>query len=250
MVVFWRCKKCRAEKSIRRGSWFACSKLNLQEIFFLTWELIKGTASSNIEEDFGFSSTTLADWRQFVNEQVLDYVELMSNKIGGVGKVVEVDESKFGKRKYNKGHYVEGQWVFGGVERDSGKVVLVAVHERSQETLIALIKQWIEPGTTIISDCWKGYNHDVLTKERFKHLTVNHSLNFVDPSTGAHTNTNESTWRHVKIHFPTYNMQNDASFHLAMFMFEKSCYEKKIDLCNAFFEIIRDVDWENFTYNL
>ncbi|XP_035220741.1 uncharacterized protein LOC118193724 [Stegodyphus dumicola] len=182
----WRCKMCRAEKSIRRGSWFACSKLNLQEIFFLTWELIKGTASSNIEEDFGFSSTTLADWRQFVNEQVLDYVELMSNKIGGECKVVEVDESKFGKRKYNKGHYVEGQWVFGGVERDSGKVVLVAVHERSQETLIALIKQWIEPCTTIISDCWKGYNHDVLTKEGFKHLTVNHSLNFLSKYGRSH----------------------------------------------------------------
>ena len=35
---------------------------------------------------------------------------------------MEIDESKFGKRKHNRGHSVEGQWVFGGVERGSGKV--------------------------------------------------------------------------------------------------------------------------------
>jgi hypothetical protein len=31
--------------------------------------------------------------------------------------IVEVDESKFGKRKYHRGHRVEGVWVIGGVER-------------------------------------------------------------------------------------------------------------------------------------
>ncbi|GFY05381.1 DDE_Tnp_IS1595 domain-containing protein [Trichonephila clavipes] len=235
----WRCKKCRAEKSIRVGSWFSCSKLNLQEILRLTWDLITGTKTCDIERKSGFSSATLADWRHFVHEQVLDHVELTSSKIGGVGKVVEVDESKFGKRKFHKGRHVEGQWVFGGVERDSGKLFLVAVHDRTKRTLMQIIMEWIEPGTTIISDCWKGYNHDVLTAEGFNHLTVNHSLNFVDPDTGAHTNTIESTWRHVKSRYPQYNRQNDASFYL-----------KNVDMFNAFVEIIREIDWENFKYKL
>ena len=30
----------------------------------------------------------------------------------------------FGRRKYNRGHPVKGQWVFGGVERESGKTFL------------------------------------------------------------------------------------------------------------------------------
>ena len=34
--------------------------------------------------------------------------------IGGPGKHVEIDKSKFGKRKYNRGHFVEGQLVIGG----------------------------------------------------------------------------------------------------------------------------------------
>ncbi|GFQ64511.1 piggyBac transposable element-derived protein 4 [Trichonephila clavata] len=45
--------------------------------------------------------------------------ETSSEKIGGEGKIVEFDESKFGKRNYNRSHAVEGQWVFGGVERRS-----------------------------------------------------------------------------------------------------------------------------------
>ena len=42
-----------------------------------------------------------------------------SAKIGGEGKVGQIDESKFSKRKYHRGHRVEGQWVFGGIENDS-----------------------------------------------------------------------------------------------------------------------------------
>jgi hypothetical protein len=32
---------------------------------------------------------------------------------------VEIDEAKIGKRKYNRGRYLEEQWVFGGIERVS-----------------------------------------------------------------------------------------------------------------------------------
>ncbi|GFS54292.1 DDE_Tnp_IS1595 domain-containing protein [Trichonephila clavipes] len=78
-----------------------------------------------------------------------------SQQIGGKDCIVEIDESKFGKRKYNRGHLVEGQWVFGGVERGTGKMFLVAAHNRTKETLMALIQEWIKPGTTIYSDCWE-----------------------------------------------------------------------------------------------
>lgn len=69
--------------------------------------------------------------------------------------MVEIDESKFGRRKYYRGHRVEGQWVFGGVERITGKCFLVPVERRDKETLLTVIKEWILPGTLIISDCWK-----------------------------------------------------------------------------------------------
>ena len=40
-------------------------------------------------------------------------------KIGGPGKVVELDEALFGKRKNHRGRITRGKWIFGGVERES-----------------------------------------------------------------------------------------------------------------------------------
>jgi len=60
-------------------------------------------------------------------------LEQHSEPIGGPGKVVEIDVSKLGKRKYHCGKRVERVWVFGGIERDSSpiKCFFTTVHDRS-----------------------------------------------------------------------------------------------------------------------
>jgi len=35
---------------------------------------------------------------------------------------------------------------------------LVVVENRTADTLLQVIRDWILPGTTIISDCWKAYD--------------------------------------------------------------------------------------------
>jgi hypothetical protein len=52
---------------------------------------------------------------------------------------------------------VVSQWVFGGVERETGKCFLIPVEWRDKETLLVAIKDWILP-ETLISDCWKVCN--------------------------------------------------------------------------------------------
>ena len=57
------------------------------------------------------SNETIADWLSYCREVCLETVANEGPKLIGVGLTVEVVESKFGKRKYNKGRLVEGQWV-------------------------------------------------------------------------------------------------------------------------------------------
>ena len=119
-------------------------------------------------------------------------------KLRGLGKTVEIDEAKFGaKRKYKRGRVSEGPWVFGVVERGSQKVLLFRVPDRTRETLVhRLITTHIRPGTVIYSDQFTPYIP--LNQLGYIHLSVNHSKNFVDPDSGAHTNTIEGVWALVK----------------------------------------------------
>ncbi|GBO18782.1 hypothetical protein AVEN_158451-1 [Araneus ventricosus] len=144
--------------------------------------------------DLDLASQTVTDWMNFCREVCEDECLAFDGKIGGVGKI-EIDESKFGKRKYNRGRHVEGKWVFGGLLRYSNECFFEVVDERSADVLLEVIKR-ILPGTTIMSDCWSSYS--CLSDEVFKHLTVNHSVTFVDPDTGAHTNAIERTWSALK----------------------------------------------------
>jgi transposase-like protein len=177
----------------------------------------------------------------FCRETMLVCLEGCSVKIGGPNKTVEIDESKFGRRKYHRGHPVKGQWVFGGVERESGETFLVPVKDRTAETLMAVIRDWIEPGTTVISDGWKAY-HD-LASQGYTHLTVNHSLHFVDPNTGVHTNTIESTWHHAKVFLGQYNRRDDYHYHLAHFMFAARCRAQGVAPLTRFLHLVANTDW-------
>jgi len=50
-------------------------------------------------------------------------------------KFIEIDESKFGKRKYNRGHAVEGIWVLGMVDRVTRKIYLCQVAKKRYRDL-------------------------------------------------------------------------------------------------------------------
>ena len=156
--------------------------------------------------------------------------ELSCNQIGGRGLTVEIDKSKFGRRKYNRGRVIEGQWIFGGICRETKEFFVVPVDKRDSTTLIPIILARIKQGTTIISDCWKSYN--ILSQLDYEHLTVNHSINFVDPETYAHTQNVENLWWQIKRQLPdTYTRHDQLYLHLSEYMWRKSkCPESDIFL--------------------
>jgi transposase-like protein len=134
--------------------------------------------------------------RQCMTEDLLE--NGARTKIGGPGHIIEVDESKFGKHKYNRGRRVVGKWILGGYCRKTGDCFLVECpgNKRDHHTLLRLIKLHVAPGTIILTDKWKGYNQ--LSRHGYTHLTVNHRRGFVDPQTGVLTNTCEGMWFHAK----------------------------------------------------
>ena len=63
-----------------------------------------------------------------------------------------------------------------------------------------LITACVASGTQVHSDQWRAYN-GVGSLPGITHSTVNHSLHFVDPSTGTHTQNVESYCNRVKQKF-------------------------------------------------
>jgi len=188
--------------SMRQNSWFSGSRLSIEKVLALTYTWAhKFTTTQAVHEtsldDESTSTETVIDWYNYCREVCADRImNHHAGQIGGPGMTVEIDESKFGKTKYNRGRYIEGQWVFGGICRQTKACFLVPVAQRDKDTLLPIIRTHILPGTHVMSDMWKAY--DCLKDEGYSHLTVNHSLNFVDPDTGAHTQRIENTWWGVK----------------------------------------------------
>ena len=85
------------------------------------------------------SSKSGVNWCHFCREVCIAYLDAQRNPcIGGVGKIVEIDESKFGKHKYNRGRLTDGKWVLDGVERGADNMFLEIVFTRDTRTLLAV----------------------------------------------------------------------------------------------------------------
>ena len=143
--------------------------------------------------------------------------------------MVEIDESTFVKRKYNKGRKrVCEDWVVGGVCRETGQCFMRIVHDQKTQTLEKIIKQYVAPGSVILTDCWAAYK-DLKESEKEEgesldcpHYTVNHSDTYVDPTTGAHTNTIEGTWAHCKRSTPKLGLRSNFWMAISVVLFALS----------------------------
>ena len=129
----------RCERSNREGSWFENANMTLEEVIKFTYWWCQDLDQWQIKKQLGIESHAAVDWDMFCREVCEVTLFEKREKIGGPGKLVQIDESKIGKRKYHRGHVVEGQWVFGGIEEDSRKSFIETVENRTEETLLNLV---------------------------------------------------------------------------------------------------------------
>ena len=60
-----------------------------------------------IKTQSGLGSSTSVDWDMFCSKVCEIMVHEQAVPLGGFGRLVQIDENKVGKRKYNRGHRVE-----------------------------------------------------------------------------------------------------------------------------------------------
>lgn len=233
-------KGCRKSISVRDGTFFSKQKLSFSEIMFLGYLWLCQASIKTISILTGHSSTTICSFQKYFRQLVADSLDLEDVIVGGPGVVVELDESKLGKRKYNRGHRVDGVWVLGGVERtDERKLFLAKVPDRSRETLFAVIQRHVSPGSIIHTDMWRGYV-GLGEVNGYEHLTVNHSVEFVVPGTSIHTNTIEGTWNGLKMQIKPRNRTQDIDDHLCEFEWRRRHAD---GLWEAFSDAFKDVQY-------
>ena len=79
-----------------------------------------------------------------------------------------------------------------GIYASPTQVRFVRVRNRSSGVLVSVIKKYVKEGSLIWTDEFKSYN--CLSQHGYVHETVNHSVNYVDTVTGAHTQAIERAW--------------------------------------------------------
>ena len=121
---------------MNNNTFFSDTRLKSNEVLMLArlW-LAKVSVCSAIDLTGHSEKTVVAFWNHF-RQLVSSSIEEDDTVIGGEGIIVEVDDTKLGKRKYHRGHRVEGVWVVVGVERtEERRVFVVPVESRDALSL-------------------------------------------------------------------------------------------------------------------
>ena len=221
-LCYFQC--CKTRYNIRKNTMLEGAHISLRKFVLLiycfllphlTYDQViietTNTSDDDSEDDDSerykkTSPSTVSKYYTMFRNIITDAMLAMGDrKIGGAGTTVEIDESIFGKRKYNRGSVKgRGMWVLGGVCRETGDVFLERCtnNRRDRPTLERIITTHVEKGTRIITDGWKAYAH--LEELGYAWDWVNHSKNFVKPGTSdVHTEGIEGRWHCVKRFLPS-----------------------------------------------
>lgn len=241
-------KKCSNDSSLLKDSVFKFAKMSVESLLILLCEWVKGSNINSASMELDVNPSTISKWYMKFDNRVYNffYRNICQESIGGHNCIVEIDETVLVKNKYHNGRLLAYQvWAVGGVVRGNPQTFFFEIVEnRNRNTLIELIRRKIAPGTTIITDCWRGYLNirDICQDMGYNHETINHSENFVDPDTGAHTQTIEGMWSVIKR-----QMRKDGTNHGTLLNLVKKVYIRRFKL--LFRENLLDIMLNFFSIN-
>lgn len=160
----YRCRRNHSgrgpiELSAAQGTWFENVKMTLEKVVLLTYCFAQQynhqqcIHESSLSVDNITSPNTVVDWYSYCREVcmcALDERYTDEGLIGGPGHIVQIDETKVGKRKYNRGRFREGNWILGMIDSEGGyRLEICPENKRDRDTLFPLITKHVAPGTEI-----------------------------------------------------------------------------------------------------
>ena len=207
----FRCNHCKHNFSCTTGTIFENTKISLQKWFVAMYLLSshkKGVSSCQIARDCEVTQKTA--WFMLHKIRGL-YGQEDSVSLNGE---VEMDEMYLGGREANKheSKHTEGTQgrstktktpIFGMIERE-GKVIAMKVENTQGATLMPIVSQFVESGSTTYTDEASIYHK--LEQNGYNHVFVNHSQREYVRAHDIHTNGIEGFWAHFKrVVFSTYH---------------------------------------------
>ncbi|KAG8238886.1 hypothetical protein J437_LFUL017603 [Ladona fulva] len=142
-------KNCRRISSITTGSILSHFHVSPEKILAILIGWINKYPVDVIRRDVGLHRSTVGKIVQAFRDLICVWLQGESSQIGGPGHTVEIDESAFGRRKYNRGRLIKTKWVLGGIDRDTRETFLSVIDRRDASNLNEAIMRYVRRGTTI-----------------------------------------------------------------------------------------------------
>jgi len=161
----WHCCQCNTRCSVRTGSFFASCDLTTEKIAMIMYYWLYEVKCKHVMLFESLASwDTIVNYNNYFHKECCQWLLTTTELLGGFNAngqsvFVEVDESYFFHRKHHQGQRRIGKWVVGLVERDSGRCWMEVVARWDAPTLEHIITNHVLPGTTIVTDAWRGYQN-------------------------------------------------------------------------------------------
>jgi transposase len=195
----WRCCRCKRTTSIRKDTIYENRNMTLQKMLVLVYLTNLEVNQTNISAALDIEIAAISNFQVKLRDAYSQFLLNQNARLGGIGCVVEIDESLIAKTKPSRNaraRPVTAKWVFGLFDRNQGLGIIRFVENRNAETLLPIIQEVCLPGTTIYSDGWSAYNQ--VARLGFQHEVVIHRNEFVVTGTDIHTNNVENYWKRCK----------------------------------------------------
>lgn len=195
----YKCKECKKRFTVTIGTMFEGSNVPLEKWFLAIYLFLshkKGISSVQLSKDIGVTQKTAWLMLTKIRHNLNETEAFMTDKFDGE---VQIDETYIGGKPkgriwQNQGRSLKQKIpVVGLLTKDRAYAVVTL--DTSGITLKTIIYGLIKPGTTVVTDGWKGY-HGI--SPEYVHQVVYHKKGSYKNKEGFHTNGIEGFWSQLK----------------------------------------------------